>query len=556
MDREKEYKEKLLKIRDEIDAIDKQMMPLLISRMKCSERVAALKREAGKPVYDPVREAQILDAIRSKDEEYGDSLAAIYTSVMSVSRSKQHELMANGYEIRDIEKTSVRSLKRENVKVLCQGMEGAYSQRAAMIMFPDIKDISFKASFAQVFDGVVSGEADYGILPVENSVGGSVFEVYKLLLKHRCYIVEAVRVKADHCLAVYDDKTPVHTVVSHPQALRQCENFIRENNLKSVEFSNTAAAAEYVKEDKLSGVAAICSVEAAKSRGLTVIKENIQNEAHNTTRFVLISKSPILPIKADKISLCFSLPHVTGSLYNILENFAIHGLNLTKIESVPISGRHFEYDFYLDFAGNIHDFKTLELICSMHDELVDFSFLGNYKEYGEDKLSTEIKIMKVTDKGQIETAAQIAEIVWKDTYEAILPKGQTQYMIEKFQSPQAMTNQIENLGYKYHLLYLGGKEAGFFAYIYDCNKAGEMLLSKIYIKKDFQGRGLVKAAMEYIKGKAESKGMDKIWLTVNKENIHAQDVYKHYGFKRTKSVVSDIGNGYVMDDYIMEYGLI
>ena len=113
---------------------------------------------------------------------------------------------------------------------------------------------------------------------------------------------------------------------------------------------------------------------------MIVLKKGIQNAANNKTRFVIISQKPVLPEDADKISLCFSLPHITGSLYNVLERFAIHGLNLTKIESRPIPGSNFEYDFYLDFSGNIHTPDTLDLICALHDELPRFSFLGNYRE--------------------------------------------------------------------------------------------------------------------------------------------------------------------------------
>ena len=110
------------------------------------------------------------------------------------------------------------------------------------------------------------------------------------------------------------------------------------------------------------------------------LEENIQNELENTTRFVVISREAVLPEDANKISLCFALPHVTGSLFSVLERFAMAGLNLTKIESRPLPGKNFEYDFYLDFTGNIHQSGTLELICSLSDELPRFSFLGNYSE--------------------------------------------------------------------------------------------------------------------------------------------------------------------------------
>ena len=144
--------------------------------------------------------------------------------------------------------------------------------------------------------------------------------------------------------------------------------------------SNTAAAARYVAEERPQGVAAICSREAAQKYGLTILAENLQNERENTTRFVVISREAILPEDANKISLCFSLPHVTGSLSGVLQRFSMAGLNLTKIESRPLPGKNFEYDFYLDFSGNLHDVDTLELICALYDELPRFSFLGNYSE--------------------------------------------------------------------------------------------------------------------------------------------------------------------------------
>ena len=160
----------------------------------------------------------------------------------------------------------------------------------------------------------------------------------------------------------------------------QCSEYLEAHSLKALEWSNTAAAAQYVAQECPPGVAAICSKEAAQEYGLQILQENIQNEAENTTRFIVISKDAILPEDAGKISLCFSLPHETGSLSSVLERFAMEGLNLTKIESRPLPGKNFEYDFYLDFSGNLHDADTLELICALYDELPRFSFLGNYSE--------------------------------------------------------------------------------------------------------------------------------------------------------------------------------
>ena len=135
-----------------------------------------------------------------------------------------------------------------------------------------------------------------------------------------------------------------------------------------------------VAKKKNPAFAAICSLEAAKEYGLKILDENIQNSSTNQTRFVVISKALSIPDDADKISLCFSLNHTTGSLYSVLGRFTMLGLNLTKIESRPIPDRNFEYFFYLDFTGSARDEKVLDLICALSDELPSFSFLGNYRE--------------------------------------------------------------------------------------------------------------------------------------------------------------------------------
>ncbi len=225
-----------------------------------------------------------------------------------------------------------------------------------------------------------AGRTQFGVLPVENSAAGSVTGVYDLILRYRFFIVGAEAVRVEHCLAVAQRGTPVTSVVSHPQALSQCAEYLESHGLKAVEFSNTAAAAKYVAEQKPEGVGALCSREAAQKYGLEILEEKVQDEKDNTTRFVIISKDPIFPEDATKISLCFSLSHTPGALHTVLARFAMCGLNMTKIESRPIPDKAFTYDFYLDFTGNIHEKKALDLICALHDELPRFSFLGNYCE--------------------------------------------------------------------------------------------------------------------------------------------------------------------------------
>ncbi len=376
---DKIFQEKLGKIRQKIDGIDSRILPLLVERMRCSEQVAALKKEAGASVFSAQREQEVIERVKKLAGEYGMEAAALYASIMSASRLRQYELLSGGKELRLIEKTAVRKMPKSPAGVICQGVEGAYSHHAALDLFGDVS-ISFEPTWEQVFEDIKAEKAQFGVLPVENSAAGSVSGVYDLILDYRFYIVGATAVKVEHCFAVWDREVPVTSAASHPQALAQCSKFLKERGLKPVEYSNTAAAAKYVAQEHPSGMAVLCSREAAEQYGLTILEEGIQNEKNNRTRFIVISKDPILPEDANKISLCFSIPHTPGSLHSVLERFAMRGLNMTKIESRPIPGRTFEYDFYLDFTGNIHEKGTLELICALHDELPRFSFLGNYSE--------------------------------------------------------------------------------------------------------------------------------------------------------------------------------
>lgn len=376
----KEYQTKLAQQREEIDRIDRELLPLFIRRMRCSERVAEIKREAGAPVLNAGREREILDRVTEEAGEFGSSAAALYQEIMAISRARQHQMLDQKSPLRELERSARRALPAPLGRIVCQGVEGAYSHQAARRMFGEA-GIEFVPEFGQVFQEVERGAL--GVLPVENSAAGSVTAVYDLILRYRFFIVGAVDVKVEHCLAAAGEG-PVRKVLSHPQGLSQCSEYISAHGLEAGEFSNTAAAAEYVAKERPEGVAAICSKEAAERYGLTILEEGVQNAKNNTTRFVAVYKEAILPEDASKISLCFSIPHTTGSLYNVLRRFAVSGLNLTKIESRPIPGRNFEYDFYLDFTGSIHTPGTLALICALNEELPRFSFLGNYSELGQD----------------------------------------------------------------------------------------------------------------------------------------------------------------------------
>lgn len=375
----------LLGLRKEIDEIDNQLIPLLMKRMDISGQVAEYKVKRGIPVLNEEREQQILDSVAERCGDKGDIIKTVFSATMDASRALQHKIIGGGSDMREMINASLTdsdSLRADNGYVACQGVDGAYSGETANLIFPDA-EVKFYKQFEDVFEAVNKGDAAFGVIPVENSTAGSVHESYDLIMKYRFYVVGAYDLKIEHCLCAkpdtkYEDITDVY---SHPQALSQCDNFVKNFNFTGINFSNTAAAAQYVAESPKNNIGAICSEAAAKRHGLKVLRRAIQNNNKNTTRFIVISKKLVITQNADKISLIFAAPHKTGSLYRILGRFSMAGLNLTKLESRPIENSDFSYYFYADILGSVRDSETLDLICALSDELPEFEFLGNYYEY-------------------------------------------------------------------------------------------------------------------------------------------------------------------------------
>lgn len=313
--------------------------------------------------------------------EYGTFARLLYSNIMELSRALQHTIMGSGKALRENILNASPQMETENIKVAYQGIKGANGHEAVLRLFPKGIPTNYK-TFGDVFDAVDKGEVSCGVLPVENSNAGSVATVYDLILKHRFYIVGALDLPIDYCLGglKQSELSDIERVWSHPQSLSQCSNYIAKHNFDSTPCSNTAVAARDVAKEKRLNVAAICSYKAAEEYGLKVLDNHLQDSKGNTTRFIVISKKLYIPENADKISLCFGLPHVTGSLYSVLCRFNSLGLNLTKIESRPMLSDGFEYLFYLDFTGNVRSENVLNLLCALSEELPDFSFFGNYTE--------------------------------------------------------------------------------------------------------------------------------------------------------------------------------
>jgi chorismate mutase/prephenate dehydratase len=370
----------LNEIRKDINEIDDKLLELYKRRMDCAEEVGYYKKENNIPILNEKREEEILNKIEENGGKYGASARMLYSTIMELSRALQYNIVESGKALRETLAKAEEAVPKTGVKVAYQGIKGANGHEAALRLFPEGEVLPYK-SFEDVFLAVENGEVSFGVVPVENSTAGSVSAVYDLILKHRFYIVGALDLHIDYCLCglKQSDFSDIEKVWTHPQSIAQCENYIAKNNFEAVPKANTAFAARDVAEEKRLNVAAICSYKAAEEYGLKILDNHIQDIDKNTTRFIIISKKLYIPAEADKISLCFNLPHVTGSLYSVLCRFNSLGFNLTKIESRPI-GSGFEYLFYLDFTGNVHSEDAVALLCRMSEEMPNFSFLGNYSE--------------------------------------------------------------------------------------------------------------------------------------------------------------------------------
>lgn len=373
----------LLELRKEIDKIDSELIPLLLKRMSISEKVAQYKVERGIPVLNEEREQEILNNVAAKCGEQGETIKTVFSATMDASRALQHKIIGGGKELRElVENAQIDGkLTANGAPVACQGVDGAYSGITANTLFPD-SPVKYYKQFEDVFEAVNKGEAIYGVIPVENSTAGSVHESYDLIMKYRFYVVGAYDLKIEHCLCAKEGTAyeNITNVYSHPQALSQCGNFLKNFDFTGINFSNTAAAAEFVANSPQRDIGVICSEFAAKKYGLKILKRNVQNNNNNRTRFIVISKKLVISSDANKISLIFSTADKTGSLYRVLGRFSMAGLNLTKLESRPIENANFNYHFYVDVSGSIKQQSALDLMCALYDELPEFEFLGNFNE--------------------------------------------------------------------------------------------------------------------------------------------------------------------------------
>lgn len=373
----------LQEIRGRLDEIDSQLVELFERRMKLCGDVAEFKIETGKPVYDGEREKQKLESVKSMVQVEFDkqSVYELFFQIMSISRKFQYRLLAeHGFKL-DSGFTMVEDLKRDGVRIVYQGVEGAYSHGAALQYFGDDADVYNVPSFEDALVEVEEGRADYAVLPIENSSAGAVSDNYDNLVKHNLYIVAETQVSVTHALlglkgASMED---IKRVYSHPQALMQCSRYLNANRQwTQYSVENTAGAAKKVLEEQDPAQAAVASEIAGKLYGLQVLERAINHEKDNTTRFIILSKSPVYKKGAGKVSICFEGLHKSGSLYNMLGNFVYNDVNMVMIESRPIEGRSWEYRFFVDVEGSLGDAAIQNALKGISEEAVSMRILGNY----------------------------------------------------------------------------------------------------------------------------------------------------------------------------------
>ena len=263
-------------------------------------------------------------------------------------------------------------------RVSFQGERGAYSEAASISFFGnDIESIPC-STFAEALKNTDNDMSDYSVLPVENSLAGSVGESNDLLLSTNLNVIGEIYHRIHHCLigtGLIDD---IDTVYSHPQALGQCRRFIQENSLKTIPSYDTAGSVKIIKDLNKNNVASIASKNAADIFDVPVIKEGIEDNANNYTRFLVFSKETSDKTENNKTSIIFSVKHEAGALYQIINEFYQHKINLTKIESRPNKNTAWEYNFYVDFEGHQDDSPIKDVLQKLRDNATFLKILGSY----------------------------------------------------------------------------------------------------------------------------------------------------------------------------------
>ncbi len=366
--------------RAEITALDQQIQQLFLKRMVCSEQVAAYKLSTGDAILKPDREQYLLDTLGA---QVPDNLRQEYTSmlknIMRVSRKHQYAWMLD-QEPNRLQLPLVPRLEAP-ARVVYQGLPASYQAQAVQAMYPSASMVSHVKTFEDVFRAVQDGQADIGVVPVENSTVGTINEACDLLAQYDLHICHSHIDHIANCLCACCGATldTVKTVYSIAPALGQCQRFLKSHHFMQKEAENTAVAAQLVAQSGELTCAAVCSEQAAALYGLTVLAHNINDDKTNQTRFIALTRGLSTQPDDNRITLAFTLPHDKGSLSAVLSVCADHEVNLTEIHSRPIPETPWRYRFFADLEGSLCDPAVCAMIYQLSEELSTVRILGSYR---------------------------------------------------------------------------------------------------------------------------------------------------------------------------------
>lgn len=362
--------DKLKNARKNINEIDRQMAELFVKRMEASKEVAEFKKEHGMPIFDSAREEEVIRNNSNLIEN--DEIRGYYTNflrnTMQTSKNYQRKLI-------------------EGMRVAYSGIEGAFAHIATSKLFPDALKVPF-SNFKDAYDAVVSGDCDACVLPLENSYAGEVGQVTDLLFSGPLYINGTYELSVTHDLlapkgAKLED---IKEIISHPQAISQCAQYIKRMGFKETPYENTALAARFVAEKNDKTVAAIASKDSAELYGLEVLAEHINQSETNTTRFAILSRSENKnnsKVHGANFAIMFTVRNEAGSLARALNIIGAHGFNLRTLRSRPMKELMWQYYFYAEAEGNIHSadgegmLESLKICCDL------LKLVGSFVKHNE-----------------------------------------------------------------------------------------------------------------------------------------------------------------------------
>ncbi len=351
----------LEELRKQIDNVDARITELVGERIRIAEEIGRGKRAKGQSIEDREREKRVLENVRRI--------------------ARQQNIGISGKELEDIYGRIIAACKnKEGVTAAFQGEAGAYSEEAALQFFGTSVESLPCETLEEVFKSVEEKGVQFAVIPVENSLEGSISRSYDLMLESSLHVCGETEVRVIHCLIASPDAglDTVKKIYSHPQALAQCRSFLHHLNATLISSYDTAGSVKMIKEQGLTDSAAIASARAAEIYGMKVIAREIEDNPHNFTRFFILGREDSPPSGNDKTSIVFSTKNQPGALYEALGEFARRGINLTKLESRPTRQKPWQYNFYLDFETHREDAAAREALANVEKLTIFLKVLGSY----------------------------------------------------------------------------------------------------------------------------------------------------------------------------------